>query len=44
MLALFSACIILRFVSIFREKKKDKERDELWKKLDNLALNHKGKK
>ena len=30
----------------YREKKKDKERDELWKKLENLALNHnhKGKK
>ena len=29
---------------LYREKKKDKERDELWKKLENLALNHKGKK
>ncbi len=32
-------------VECCREKKRDKERDELWKKLDTLALNHtKGKK
>ncbi|GIY11717.1 hypothetical protein CEXT_8801 [Caerostris extrusa] len=28
---------------LFREKKKEKERDELWKKLSQLELNHKAK-
>ena len=26
-----------------REKKEEKERDELWKKLERLELNHKNK-
>jgi len=27
----------------FREKKREKERDELWKKLSELELNHNNK-
>ncbi len=34
----------MQFFVICREKKKDKEREELWKKLEKLELNHKGKK
>ena len=31
------------FIHYFREEKKDKDRDELWKQLDQLKLEHDSK-
>ena len=39
-----NVCVAKHFAiayAIFREKKKEREREELWKKLDQLAINRK---
>lgn len=35
--------INLNFSIMIREKRKEKDRDELWKRLTQLELNHKAK-
>ena len=35
--------MLQRYLFLFREKKKEKERDELWKRLEKLELNDKNK-
>jgi hypothetical protein len=34
----------MKFSFVFREKKKEKDREELWKKLEKIEVNSKGKK